>query len=136
MNGLSFPECPGSLVIFGLGSGANSLVDVPWLREAEVYYWGDIDTYGFAILSRLRVFLPLARSFLMDEQTLLAHRELWGREEAGQRFAKDLERLTAEEKVLFQALRENRWGQNVRLEQERIAFGHILRQVSKLSTTP
>ncbi|UPT75005.1 MAG: DUF2220 family protein [Elusimicrobiota bacterium] len=132
MNGLSFPNCRDSLVIFGLGYGASSLASVPWLREAQVYYWGDIDTHGFAILSQLREFFPDMRSFLMDERTLLAHRELWGQEEAAQRFTKDLERLTADELALFQALRSDRWGRNVRLEQERVGFRHVQLEIAKL----
>lgn len=131
MNGLSFPECREALVIFGLGYRASSLADVPWLRESEVFYWGDIDTHGFAILSQMREFFPKMRSFLMDEETLLAHKHLWGREEAGQRFTKDLSRLTAEETALFEGLRANRWGENVRLEQERIAFGRVLEAVKR-----
>jgi hypothetical protein len=133
MNGLSFPRCPGSLVIFGLGYGASSLADIPWLRDAQVYYWGDIDTHGFAILSQLREFFPDMRSFLMDERTLLAHKELWGQEEAGQRFTKDLERLTAEERALFQALRSDRLGHSVRLEQERVGFGSVQLEIANLS---
>ncbi len=41
---------------------------------------GDIDTYGFAMLDRLRSYHPHIRSLLMDEATLLQHRPLWGRE--------------------------------------------------------
>ncbi|MDX6769098.1 MAG: DUF2220 family protein [Elusimicrobiota bacterium] len=132
MNGLSFPDCPDSLVIFGLGYGASSLADIPWLRGAAVYYWGDIDTHGFAILSQLREILPGARSFLMDETTLLAHKSLWGREEAGQRFTKNLERLTADEGALFLALRDDRWGQDIRLEQERVAFIRVREEVARI----
>lgn len=130
MNGLSFPLCRDSLVIFGLGYGVRSLADIPWLREATVYYWGDIDTHGFAILSQLRESFPSIQSLLMDERTLLAHKELWGREEAGQRFTKNLERLTSEEGALFHALRNDRWGESVRLEQERIGFSHIQRRIA------
>src|SRR5690606_22447212 len=63
-NGLAFPDSPRSLVIFGLGYGLDRLGEVPWLRETEVWYWGDIDTHGFGILNRLRATLPHARSFL------------------------------------------------------------------------
>ena len=38
---------------------------------------GDIDTHGFAILDRLRAWLPQTRSVLMDRDTLLAHRDRW-----------------------------------------------------------
>ena len=54
---------------------------LPWLRGRACHYWGDLDTHGFAILSRLRQHLPQARSLLMDTETLLAHRDLWVQEE-------------------------------------------------------
>lgn len=131
MNGLSFPECRNALVIFGLGYGAGSLADVPWLREAKIHYWGDIDTHGFAILDQFRMTFPEAKSFMMDERTLMLHKELWGREAASQRFDKDLKRLTPEENSLFQSLRENRLGSHIRLEQERIAYGHVRQELAK-----
>lgn len=125
MNGLCFPHCPEAMTIFGMGYGAGCLADVPWLKKAAIYYWGDIDTHGFAILDQLRGLFPTMKSFLMDEQTLMRCRDLWGREEPAQRFTKELTRLTEEETALFQSLRDNRWGDSVRLEQERIAFGHV-----------
>ena len=73
INGLAFPDVPGSLVIFGLGYGLDRLSEVSWLHRREVHYWGDIDTYGFHILDRLRALFPAARSFLMDRETLLEH---------------------------------------------------------------
>ena len=42
-NGLAFPDCPGSMVVFGLGYGLERLAAVGWLRSVEVHYWGDID---------------------------------------------------------------------------------------------
>ncbi len=50
---------------------------LPWLRDVEVHYWGDLDTHGFAILDRLRAWLPQTRSVLMDRETLLAHQDRW-----------------------------------------------------------
>ncbi|MFA6092172.1 MAG: Wadjet anti-phage system protein JetD domain-containing protein [Elusimicrobiota bacterium] len=128
MNGLCFPDCPEAMVIFGLGYGVRCLAEIPWLQKAAIFYWGDIDTHGFAILDQLREIFPNMGTFLMDEKTLLLFRELWGREEPGQRFMKQLTRLTPGEKALFESLRNNRWGESIRLEQERIAFGYV-RQV-------
>ncbi|MCL7660007.1 DUF2220 domain-containing protein, partial [Klebsiella pneumoniae] len=48
-----------------------------WIVGARVIYWGDLDSHGFAILNRLRSHLPEVESVLMDEATLLAHRDLW-----------------------------------------------------------
>lgn len=125
MNGLCFPQSPQAMVIFGLGYGAASLAEIPWLRKLEIYYWGDIDTHGFAILNQMRGIFPGAHSVLMDQETLLEFRELWVQEKPSQRFMNDLERLTPAEADLFNSLRNNRWGDSIRLEQERIAFGRV-----------
>ncbi|UYG07571.1 Wadjet anti-phage system protein JetD domain-containing protein [Halomonas sp. M4R1S46] len=124
-NGLAFPEVPRALVVFGLGYGLESLARMPWLQEVEIHYWGDIDTHGFGILDRLRAYLPRARSLLMDEATLLAHRPLWGEEPLDKRLGHTPTRLTDAELALFTALRDDRLGERVRLEQERIGFGHL-----------
>src|SRR5216684_1692083 len=101
---------------------------LPRLRGSErrrSIIWGDIDTHGFAILDRLRAFFPYAQSFLMDRTTLMAHRELWGRER--DRYERPLSRLTIPEQVLFEELKDGLLGDRVRLEQERISFGWLSR---------
>ena len=122
---LAFPNMPGTLAIFGSGYGFDALADVAWLRQPRVLYWGDIDTHGLAILNELRAVLPHARSFLMDRETLLAHRGSWGREPKPARH--DLPRLTADEASLYDDLRRDVLGECVRLEQERIRFSWLER---------
>lgn len=124
-NGLAFPDVPRALVVFGLGYGLERLAEVDWLRETAVWYWGDIDTHGFRILDQLRARLPHVRSFLMDRDTLMAHRVLWGREAATERFEGDIARLTDDEQALFEDLKHNRLGDQVRLEQERIGYRRL-----------
>jgi hypothetical protein len=130
IDGLAFPEVQDAIVVFGLGYGLERLADVPWLRDKEVHYWGDIDSHGFAMLDRLRAHLADARSFLMDEETLLRHRALWGREPS--QSSAPLTRLTPGERGLYEALVTNRHGEQVRLEQERIAFRWLLRSLEDL----
>ena len=125
INGLAFPNVPASLVIFGLGYGLERLGEVGWLRQRALHYWGDIDTYGFHILDRLRSIFPDAQSFLMDRETLPEHVALWVREKNP--YDGELRRLTAAEWALYEDLRHNRLGDRVRLEQERIPFGLIER---------
>jgi hypothetical protein len=123
INFLAFPDVPDAMVIFGAGYGFDNLAAAPWLNQKYVYYWGDIDTHGFAILNQLRGFLPHAVSFLMDQQTLLVHRALWGVEtqpETG-----TLARLNSAESTLYDQLRQNHWGHRVRLEQERMGFDYL-----------
>lgn len=132
INGLAFPGARDAIVVFGGGYGVERLAQVPWLRSREVVYWGDIDTHGFAILDRLRAALPQARSLLMDSATLHAHRLLWGTEEADKRFTGELTRLGADEHALYQALRDDVFGERLRMEQERIGFGWVREAIARL----
>lgn len=122
VNALAFPDVRSSMVVFGGGYGIERLAQVDWLRERDVVYWGDIDTHGFAILDRLRARLPHVRSLLMDAPTLLAHRHVWGSEVLEQRYGGEPQRLTDAERDLFYALRDDRHGERLRLEQERIGY--------------
>ncbi len=115
---LSLPVPHEGVVLWGKGFQVDRAGSLPWLRGAEVSYWGDLDTHGFAILDRLRAWLPQTRSFLMDRETLLEHRERWGRD--GSPTHARLARLSLEEAALYEDLVSDRLGDRVRLEQERI----------------
>ena len=121
--GLAFEDQPGSVVIMGLGYGVGALARLPWVARARCIYWGDLDTHGFAILDRARASLPHLESALMDEETLLGHRHLWVYEKE-QHTAGELPMLTASERAVYHDLRDQRWGINVRLEQERVAWNY------------
>jgi hypothetical protein len=127
INGLAFPPLERSLVIFGLGYGLDVLKGIGWLAELPVFYWGDLDTHGFAMLNQLRSFLPQAQSFLMDEQTLLASRHLWESEPRQQ--TGELPYLTPDELRVYNLLRDNTLGIGVRLEQERIPYSTVMAAV-------
>jgi hypothetical protein len=131
-NGLAFPDHSGSIVVFGMGYGLERFAVTPWLKELDVWYWGDIDTHGFRILDRLRATLPQARSFLMDRATLKAHRSLCVEEPAEKRYTGELFRLSSEEHALFEDLRHDRIGERIRLEQERVAYGWLRRALADL----
>lgn len=133
INGLPFPKVPDSLVVFGLGYGLELLLPCDWLKAKTMYYWGDIDTHGFAMLDRLRGAFPEARSFLMDRATLLAPRALWGQEREEERFMKPLTRLNHEERALFAELQQDRLGDRIRLEQERIALLYLERALGAIA---
>jgi len=128
INYLAFPSVAASLIVFGGGYGVELLGEVPWLAERELVYWGDIDTHGFAILDRARRVLPELRSVLMDQETLLAHRPLWG-QEGVQCSDVELAHLVAPERAVYDGLRANTWGQQVRLEQERLGWDTALRKL-------
>jgi hypothetical protein len=119
--GLALPDMPGVIAFMKLGTSVGVLASLPWVREAPVVYWGDLDSHGFAILDHARRALPQLRSTLMDEHTLLGHRELWV-EEATPYGKTELLHLTADEQAVFAKLQANVWGRAVRLEQERVRW--------------
>ncbi|MCM8626886.1 DUF3322 domain-containing protein [Accumulibacter sp.] len=131
-NFLAFPEVAGAIVVFGAGYGWEALSRAGWLHRCQLYYWGDIDTHGFAILDQLRGHFPSAASFLMDRETLLAHRSHWGEEPEPARH--DLPRLTDEEATVYDDLRFDRHQPRLRLEQERVGFGWLCDRLACIST--
>ncbi|MGO4583202.1 Wadjet anti-phage system protein JetD domain-containing protein [Arthrobacter sp. 2RAF6] len=128
VNFLALPHRPRSLALFGAGYGFSALRDAEWLRDCEVFYWGDLDTHGFRILDQLRSVHPHVSSVLMDEATLLAHREAWSVEVSPSRA--QLTRLTAEEAEVYESLGNNRYGNGVRLEQELIRWDWALERIA------
>ncbi|MFX1818384.1 DUF2220 family protein [Pseudarthrobacter sp. CC4] len=127
VNFLAFPDRAGTVAIYGGGYGFSSLREAAWLRDCEVLYWGDLDTHGFQILDQLRAVHPHVVSVLMDEATLLAHRDVWGSEPSPSRAV--LGRLTDEESELYDALRSDAYGPGIRLEQELIRWDWALAQL-------
>lgn len=130
INFLAFPPLQDAMVIFGAGYCFDNVGMAPWLHERAIYYWGDIDTHGFGILDQLRGHFPHVVSFLMDHQTLHAHKTSWVVEDKPTTRA--LERLNNEEALLYDHLRKDKWGKNVRLEQELIGYDFMLEVLNSL----
>ncbi|MCZ6803671.1 MAG: DUF2220 family protein [Proteobacteria bacterium] len=124
-NFLSFPSGQNALILFGQGYAIDLIAKLPWLQDKQIFYWGDIDTHGFHILDRLRNKLPQVNSLLMGKETLLKFRKFRGKEKPEKRFTHPLSYLTHEEKKLYQALIDNEYAENLRLEQERIPLGWL-----------
>jgi hypothetical protein len=121
---LSAPVPGDGVVIFGEGFRVSRAGRLPWLADVPVHYWGDLDTHGFAILDQLRAWLPQTRSFLMDRDTLLEHRDRWVAEPTPTSAA--LTRLTGVEASVYEDLVTDRYADRVRLEQERVDWDWAL----------
>lgn len=66
---------PGTIAI--LGSGLNlAWLAAPWLQQRQVAYWGDLDTWGLAMLGIARQHLPHLQPLLMDKTCFAAHAHL------------------------------------------------------------
>ncbi|MFF4386263.1 Wadjet anti-phage system protein JetD domain-containing protein [Streptomyces sp. NPDC001552] len=125
---LSLPDVPGAIAILGAGYAAALLRYLPWLADVDLRYWGDIDTHGFAILSQVRRHFPHTRSFLMDSESLLAHRAHWGEEKT--QTAETPAYLTSDEAEVDRELRLGTHRPHLRLEQERIPIRTVTRALA------
>jgi hypothetical protein len=125
----AMPELPGAVVVHGGGYAAPRLGRIPWIKCGRITYWGDLDSDGFAILHALRSSCADVTSVLMDENTLLAYRDLWVPEPkaAGGTYTS----LTAGEQAALARIRAEG---NVRLEQERIPWDVALKVLVMTST--
>ena len=134
-SGLALPTMPGAVALMKLGHAVVLLDQLPWLARSRIVYWGDIDSHGFAMLDRARRALPQTESLLMDRDTLLAHRGLWV-EEPQPYPGRDLDRLSAAERQVFDGLVAGTWGPRVRLEQERLPWPRVLAALQPLAPWP
>lgn len=132
INFLALPPSRNTLAIFGGGYGIELLQTIRWLTNQPLHYWGDLDTHGFGILSRLRLHFPHARSLLMDRDTLMSHRDLWTEELSATRVRNDIPGLDPHEQTLYDDLRYDRLGDRVRLEQERVSYQLVERTIAAL----
>lgn len=124
INGLVFPDYAEAMVIFGRGYGFDFLEGAHWLKDKQVFYWGDIDTHGFAIFNQFKHHIPQTQSLLMNQATLLNHQAHWTTELKPTHA--ELSHLSHEEAELYLALKNNSFGQNIRLEQEFICYQDLI----------
>lgn len=123
VNYLAFPSRRNAAVILGAGYGFLQLAGATWLHGSRLRYWGDLDTHGFAILDQFRSSFPEAESFLMDQRTLLMHKDLWTTEPTPTHA--ELQHLNPEEASLYDDLQHDRLAASLRLEQERLRFSWV-----------
>lgn len=127
-NFLSIPHLKGTIALFGSGFHSGGLKNVLWLKEKQIYYWGDIDLHGFEILSALRFHFPHVQSFLMDEETFDKHTtELVDGKESRSNIVSG---LTEGEMQLYLKLKT--MSVKNRLEQEKILHEYVLNKINTL----
>jgi len=121
MNFLTLPAVPSAIAIWsGGGFNISYLRNADWLADKNIFYWGDIDEYGFQILHQLRSYYPQTQSILMDLKTFegFAAFAVTGTRNKSEQ----LSLLTEEESKLFNQLKllaKNR------LEQEKISQEYV-----------
>ena len=133
---LNLPAITNSIAIFGSGYKVGLLSELPWLKDKDIIYWGDIDTHGFNILNSFREALNYSfkdshydaslkvRTMLMDMDTLKSNKHYIVQE--SESVSTFLATLKGKEYLCYEALINHSMGKQVRLEQELIPFDQVL----------
>ncbi len=125
-SGYALPELNDTIAVFG-GGRNTAWMKAEWLQQKRIGYWGDIDSWGLAMLSDARTRQPHLQPLMMDEITLLNHQKRMVDEK--DIYRKIPQQLSEVERLLFQRLGERYYGKT-RLEQERLAPDYVLQNLS------
>ena len=125
MNLLTLPYMSDTMAIFGQGFKVLSLKNINWLKESQIYYWGDLDAQGFEILSGFRGHYHQTESLMMDKSTfdMFYENDLETKSKI-----ETLIHLNEKEHSMHQLLFNNKW----RLEQEKIPMDYTLKQLANI----
>lgn len=67
MNFLCFPPLPNGIAVWSGGEfNISYMKDIPWLKRAQYYYWGDLDLQGLQILNQFRNYYSSARALMIN----------------------------------------------------------------------
>ncbi len=126
-SGYALPPLEDTIAVFG-GGRNTAWMRALWLNHKHLGYWGDIDTWGLAILSDARSHQSHLEALMMDEATLQCHLSRMVEEKNPHESLPP--HLTEEETRLFLSLRNGHFGKN-RLEQERLAPDYVLENLNR-----
>lgn len=119
---------PNVLGLHGHGYRVANFIDLKWLHQCQLYYWGDIDVQGFEILSLFRQRFPHAKSILMDPPTIdQTHPNSKGTGKPS-RWRKPPQGLTDAEFAGYQWAKDG-WNQ---IEQEHLPMDYVLEVIQRV----
>jgi hypothetical protein len=126
---LTFPDIPGTIVIFGSGFLVGSLERHRFLDRGRVIYWGDIDSHGLEILSLMREQFPHTEALLMSEAIL---NQYWaGAKGKPSSRVNDPTALSPVELKLYRLIKRG----EKRVEQEKISSNVLFEAIQELGIT-
>jgi hypothetical protein len=123
--GLALPEMNDTIAVIGGGKNITWM-DAEWLKGKHVGYWGDIDTWGLAILSDVRDKFAEIEPLMMDVETVQVHEDRMVPEP--EPFGAMPFLLNEDEAYLFNNLISGKF-KSERLEQERLSSDYIRRKL-------
>jgi hypothetical protein len=110
----TFPSINNSVVIWGKGYEVEILREAEWLKSKIIYYWGDMDTDGLAILDIVKNCFPQTIALFMSISDVVQY-ENWGVTHVDKK-NRCLLKLSVKEIEAYNYLKKK----NIRIEQERI----------------
>lgn len=128
-SGLALPEMIDTIAVIGGGKNINWM-DADWLKGKRVGYWGDIDTWGLAILSDVRDKFTEVEPLMMDVETLRVHEDRMVTET--EHYGTMPVSLNEDEALLFNDLISGKF-RSQRLEQERLSSDYVRRKLNDWS---
>jgi len=123
---LTLPELKNTIAIYGGGYNVATQKNITWLKNAEIFYWGDIDVQGFEILSQVRGYYPQTKSILMNKEIYQKFKDFIVESKPSN--IKEQLNLTKDEYELYLELKKN----NTRLEQEKISYDFVTERIKKI----
>jgi hypothetical protein len=124
----TFPLQENDLCVYSGGYALLACKKSKLLANSEIFYFGDLDEHGFAILDKFRAFYPHTRSFCMDSKALEDHRSFLIK---GKAYPGEYHTLTTEELETVRQLQAP--SGPLLLEQERIALHYLKNRLQNLT---
>jgi hypothetical protein len=125
---LTFPLQENDLCLYAGGYGILACKDSNLLFCSQIYYFGDLDEHGFAILDKFRALYGQTQSFCMDLKTLQDHQSYLVN---GKTYPSEYRNLNTEELATLTALQSPQ-GPKL-LEQEHISHSYLLKRLQSLT---
>lgn len=126
-SGYALPELLDTVAVFGGGHNTAWITAAKWLLEKEVAYWGDIDTWGFKILSDVREKIPNVTALMMNVDTFMRFQQFVSQEPTPCKHK--MPALTQDEHELVEKL-SKAYPTVRRLEQEFLPSDYIVSQLN------
>ena len=133
---ISIPDLDNTAIAVLTPHTISAVCKVPWVGNARCQFVGDIDLRSFAMLNNVRVYLPRTESLLMDIDTLLGNKDLWGYDDIPPQDAEMPMTLTAEEFNLYRMLIGGNFGRGVHLSQDRLPLDTIFEAIGARNSEP
>lgn len=126
----TFPLQADDCAIYCGGFAILMLKGIEFFKTSNLYYFGDLDEHGFAILSKFRALYSNVKSFCMDYKTIQDYKDYLIK---GEVYPGDLELLTNDEAYALSYLKNYTIKDtSSRIEQEKLSSNYILNRLSEL----